>query len=80
MFTARNIENLIIPNFIEIIGPYAFNGCKKIQTIEFPIDSKVQIIKQYAFYYSSIKKIIIIIFFNDIYFRILIIKLNIMVL
>ena len=57
VFCVRNIENVTIPSFIEIIGPYSFSHCKNLQQIEIPNDSKLRIIGEYAFSFSSITSI-----------------------
>lgn len=59
VFSTRDIESVIIPDFIEIIAKYAFNGCKKLRNIEIPVNSKLQIIESNAFSSSSIEKIIL---------------------
>ncbi|KAK8881248.1 hypothetical protein M9Y10_003982 [Tritrichomonas musculus] len=58
-FSTRDIENVIIPDFIEIIAKYAFDRCKKIRNVKIPINSKLQIIECNAFSSSSIEKIIL---------------------
>ena len=35
VFCCRDVEKITIPNFIEIISPYAFDSCKRLQQIEF---------------------------------------------
>ncbi|KAK8857664.1 hypothetical protein M9Y10_016071 [Tritrichomonas musculus] len=59
VFSIRDIESVIIPDFIEIIAKYAFNECKKLKNIEILINSKLQIIENNAFSSSSIEKIIL---------------------
>lgn len=54
-FSIRNIEIAMIPSFIEIIGPFAFNGCSKLHEIEFQGESKLQKIEECAFSYSAIE-------------------------
>ena len=58
-FERRDIEEVIIPPFIRIISPYAFNFGQKLTKIEFPGDSKLQIIGESAFSYYSITSILI---------------------
>lgn len=59
VLSTRDIESVIIPDFIEIIAKYAFNGCKKLRNIEIPMNSKLLIIESNAFSSSSIEKIIL---------------------
>lgn len=49
VFSVRNIEKVTIPDFIEIIGPFAFYDCKKLKEIEISDNSKLRIIEKYAF-------------------------------
>ena len=50
VFACHNIKNVIIPNYIKRIRSYAFDGCRKIETIEFQEDSKLERIGSNAFY------------------------------
>lgn len=59
VFCIRNIQTVIIPSFIKIIGPYAFEMCKKLKKVDFEIDSKLEIIEKFAFSCSSIEKFFI---------------------
>ena len=59
VFCARNIESIMIPDFVEHICSYAFNSCNKLQRIEFSAKSKLKTIEAQAFYESSIKNITI---------------------
>lgn len=59
VFCFRDIENVTIPNFIEIIGSHAFDKCKQLKEVRIPDDSKLRIIEKYAFFCSSIKRIFI---------------------
>lgn len=54
VFCVRNIEIAKIPDFIEIIGSYAFNSCQLLKRIEFTNNSKLRIIEKNAFDKSSI--------------------------
>ena len=54
VFCVRNIQNVKIPDFIKIIGQYAFNCCYRIQKPEISNESKLQIIEKDAFSYSSV--------------------------
>lgn len=54
VFAVRDIKETIIPNFIEIIGSYSFSACNELFTIEFPPDSKVKEIQEFAFSDSTI--------------------------
>lgn len=42
VFSVRNIKNAQIPSFIEIISPYAFGKCEKLQQIEFSTETNFQ--------------------------------------
>lgn len=55
LFSVRNVKTAKIPNFIEIIGSYAFENCKQLKTVEFTTDSDVQIFDMCAFSCSSIE-------------------------
>lgn len=57
IFARRNIEHAKIPSNIKRIGQYSFYNCHKLQTIEFPVDTKLVSIGSYAFYSSSIESI-----------------------
>lgn len=57
LFSRRDIENSIIPNFIRVIGPYAFNKCERLKHFEFPNDSRLEIIDKYSFAFSTINSI-----------------------
>lgn len=59
VFCFRDIENVTIPNFIEIIGSHAFDKCKQLKEVRILDDSKLRIIEKYAFFCSSIKRIFI---------------------
>lgn len=56
IFCIRNIKKVIIPSFIKIIGPYAFEMCKKLKEVDISIGSKLETIDKYAFFCSSIEK------------------------
>ncbi|KAK8836917.1 hypothetical protein M9Y10_037443 [Tritrichomonas musculus] len=58
-FARRDIEEAIIPSFIRIISPCAFNCCRDLQKVEFSDDSQLQIIKQNAFSDTSLESIYI---------------------
>ena len=57
LYSFRDIEEVIIPSFIRQIGSYAFSQCKKLKTVEFGINSKIESIEKKAFFESSLKKI-----------------------
>lgn len=55
VFCFHDIQNNVkLPNFVKIIEPNAFQYCK-LQSLEFPADSKLQMIKDGAFYGSLIE-------------------------
>lgn len=58
-FARRDIKIALIPSFIKIIRPFAFNCCKKLQKIEFQENSELVLIDNHAFASSSIEKVII---------------------
>lgn len=57
VFASRCIQKVSIPQFIKKIGSFAFSGCKKLESIEFPKNSKIESIDEYAFNSTSIEKI-----------------------
>lgn len=52
----KTADSFVIPNHVEIIGDYAFNGCKKLKNITFP-SSIVEIGKESFARCKSIKSI-----------------------
>lgn len=58
-FAIRNIEKVIIPSFIKIIGPYSFETCNKLSKIELSNDSELQKIEKYSFLNSTIESMTI---------------------
>ena len=54
VFCARDITNITIPNFIEHICSYSFDGCKQLDVFEFENDSKLQTIDKDIFALSSL--------------------------
>ena len=54
-FSDENIESLVLPNNIEIVGERAFSGIKSLKSIDFPTTTKE--IKKEAFMISGIEKI-----------------------
>lgn len=57
VFVQRNIEELIIPSFINQINSYSFHLCKKLKSVEFEPDSKLSCIELNAFLDSSLSTI-----------------------
>ena len=57
VFSKRDIEKAIIPRFIEIIESYSFIDCIHLHQLEIPSNSKLQIIKKFSFYHTSINGI-----------------------
>lgn len=57
LFSVRDITSAIIPNYVEIIGSFAFHNCKKLQQINFFKKSNLRIIDNYAFNNTMIKSI-----------------------
>lgn len=55
IFARRDIVNAVIPPFIKEIGPYAFNLCEQLESVEIPSDSCLQKIDKEAFSRSSIE-------------------------
>ena len=55
-FAVRNIKIAKIPDFIEVIEPYAFENCESLRNVEFSPNSKLRIIGEDAFCNSSIEK------------------------
>lgn len=56
-FAPKNIVLAKIPPFIKMIGPYSFYYCNRLKAIEFNIDSKLEIIDDSAFSFSSLERI-----------------------
>ena len=54
----RNIGTAIIPNFIKIIDPYAFQVCTNLKKVIFEKDSRIRIIGSYAFYESTVEEVV----------------------
>ena len=52
VFSVRDIKNVKIPSFIEIIGPYSFDYCKQLEHVTFSNDSKLKIIEDDEFSFS----------------------------
>ena len=48
-YSFLNVEEITIPEFIEIIAPYAFEGCINLRSVKIPFNSKLRIIKHCAF-------------------------------
>ena len=53
----RDIKSAKIPEFVRVIGPYAFENCTCLETIEFSDNSNLEIIEHNAFSKSSIQAI-----------------------
>lgn len=56
-FARRDVEIAIIPSFIKVIKPFAFDSCKNLQRIEFANHSELRTIANNAFKNSSIESI-----------------------
>ena len=52
---SRNLETVTIPNFVTIIGPFAFHGSEKLEQVFFENGSKLQIIERNAFAWSFLE-------------------------
>ena len=59
VFCVRDIQNILIPNFIEHICSYSFYCCSKLTEIKFTSDSKLHTIGKNAFFHSEITSIAI---------------------
>lgn len=59
IFASPLIKSVSIPSCVREIERYAFEGCKKLKTVQFPDDSNLLYINSYAFFESSITEIII---------------------
>lgn len=53
VFCVRDVETAIIPSFIEIVGPYAFDSCRQLREVKISSDTKLQEIQKYAFNYCN---------------------------
>jgi len=49
LFACSNIERLVIPSSVKIIGVKAFYSCPNLNYVEFQSDSKIETIGQFAF-------------------------------
>lgn len=54
-FVKSDIKYAFIPSFIKIIAPFSFNNCRKLEKIEFDVDSQLELIDDHAFESSNIK-------------------------
>ena len=59
LFARHDIKTATIPSFIKQIGPSAFDSCTKLKHVDFPFDSKIELIGNGAFGDSSIESILI---------------------
>ena len=57
VFARRDIRNAIIPSFIRVIMPYAFDKCSKLKTVSFEANSNLETISFRAFCSSSLVRI-----------------------
>lgn len=57
VFCSRNIESIIIPNYIKRIGPNAFDNCINLRQVKTTSDSRLQVIENNAFLNSSIEEL-----------------------
>lgn len=57
VFVQRNIEELLIPSFINQINSYSFHLCKKLRSVEFEPDSKLSCVEKSAFLDSTLSTI-----------------------
>lgn len=57
IFSIRNIEKAIIPNFVEVIGQNSFEYCQNLKHFEATEDSKLKIIEKDAFCCSNIESL-----------------------
>ena len=51
------ITEIVIPNSVEEIAPYAFNHCTQLATVTFAPDSKLKTIGRSAFQYTAIEEV-----------------------
>lgn len=57
IFACQNAKSVTIPSSIREIERYAFEGCKKLKSVQFSDDSELLYINNYAFFESSISDI-----------------------
>ena len=55
--SAPIITEIVIPNSVEEIAPYAFNHCTQLATVTFASDSKLKTIGRSAFQYTAIEEV-----------------------
>ena len=65
VFARRDIEEITIPSFIKHIDPYAFDGCYKLESLDFGEESELLSFGKCAFASTALKKITIPPKFND---------------
>ncbi|KAK8837389.1 hypothetical protein M9Y10_036822 [Tritrichomonas musculus] len=58
-FARRDIEEAVIPYYVQRIAPSAFANCIRLKRVVFPEDSQISVIDKEAFYFSSIESIYI---------------------
>lgn len=56
IFCNRNVLYITIPSYIKYIGAYSFSNCNYIRNVEIQSDSKLQVIRNYAFYNSALER------------------------
>ncbi|KAK8897924.1 hypothetical protein M9Y10_000157 [Tritrichomonas musculus] len=57
LFACRNITEISIPSNVKIISPFAFEYTIHLRKVEFPPNSNLEIIENYAFFDSGIEGI-----------------------
>ena len=57
VFALSDVQNVIIPSFIKVIGSHAFNSCTKLHDIVFESDSQCHTIEKGAFSHSIVEKV-----------------------
>ena len=51
----QNIEEIIIPSFIKIIGPCAFSNCSELKEVKFETNSELRTIEESSFQNTKIE-------------------------
>lgn len=57
VFCTRNIDEVMIPEFIQVIGSYAFDNCHRLKRIDIFKDSILKIFEKGSINHSMIESI-----------------------
>lgn len=57
VFACRDIESVVIPSFIKVIDPFAFESCSLLKKVDFENNSNLKAIQKFAFSHINIQSI-----------------------